>query len=119
MNPIVRKALRATMAKHVAQGAALLDKQAPGWADEISLIDLDMSDPEVCVVGQLYETGAIGDPWGSAYRQGLHLLNIDPNLDAAVYFGFEDIFGDYAELTELWTREIQARRSTPRRDDHA
>jgi len=37
----------------VARGAALLDERLPGWADQIDIDSLKMSDDCNCVLGQL------------------------------------------------------------------
>src|SRR5215211_4856802 len=39
-------------AKRVVRGAALLDREAPGWERKIDLPTLDMSSTTACVVGQ-------------------------------------------------------------------
>ncbi|HYE80030.1 MAG TPA: hypothetical protein VEI97_18785 [bacterium] len=40
--------------ERVARGAALLDEQAPGWAEKVNVGWLDMSYATRCVLGQLY-----------------------------------------------------------------
>lgn len=39
----------------VAKGAALLDEQMPGWASQIDLNRLQLSDSTHCVLGQLFD----------------------------------------------------------------
>lgn len=44
----------------VAKGAALLDKILPGWHKQIDLEKLDMGEPSICMMGQLFGTAIEG-----------------------------------------------------------
>ena len=44
----------------VQRGAALLDKENPGWERKINLRKLDMADPELCIIGLLYGNYLVG-----------------------------------------------------------
>lgn len=91
----------------VAKGCALLDAKRPGWADQIELSDLEMSDCHECVLGQLFD----------GFGEGADELGI---------YGFEDRYGfdtdstdmelawprdQFAVLNELWRAEILARQA--------
>jgi hypothetical protein len=95
--------------ERVARGAALLDEQESGWAEQIDLSRLDMGDGCRCVLGQLWggEPDAAGwEPYNVAvdelkidgWRLGFSVLTVDqpPAL----------ITAEFAELDELWITEI-------------
>lgn len=44
----------------IAKGVALLDQKRPGWENEISLVELDLKDPNDCVLGQVYGSFGTG-----------------------------------------------------------
>ena len=44
---------QARLANMVANGAEFMDSRYPGWASEIDLEALDMSDVRYCILGQL------------------------------------------------------------------
>jgi hypothetical protein len=92
------------------RGAQLLDGRNPQWPFRIRLDTLDMSDPENCIIGQLYD--------GMSYDHGLEtLLGIDP-AQARTY-GFDlphelrngqEIVDGYKRLNSEWTELIRTRR---------
>jgi hypothetical protein len=84
-------------AGRVALGAALLDKNRPGWAGEIHVSRLNMASPKNDILGQLY---------GYFFR-GLEALGL---TDAeAVTLGFNgERAGDY-RLRAAWVAEIRKR----------
>jgi len=103
-----------------AKGAALLDPRHPHWRDEISILTLDLSNVDCCVLGQLYTPS---DRDVSAFERGWRDLGL--NLLTAVQSGFilsgSEIearyhegarSGDeiYSPLTGAWTRLILGRR---------
>ena len=89
-------------------GAAVLDRERPGWAERINLEGLNMSigDPaEVhfdtcgCVLAQLYGT----------YDRGRAALGY-PDSFQAVRLGFVSAFSaEYPALDEAWTKLVKAR----------
>ena len=44
--------------EQVARGAALLDERKPGWHRQINLERLDMANPCLCVLGQVFAEAA-------------------------------------------------------------
>lgn len=63
------------------RGAALLDREEPGWADRINLSTFDLGDGCLCVLGQVY----------SRYAEGIKALA----LAEADSTDAEDDLGDY------------------------
>lgn len=91
----------------VARGAELLGKLLPCWDDGIGLDRLDMSDPDDCLLAQLwgcYELAlyniGIGDVTAADY--GFTLLSRGSDCDAADRFD---------ELTAAWRDLIAGRRT--------
>ena len=84
--------------------AEYLDGQVPGWALQVELATLALSDACYCVLGQ------IGDNFQDT-RDDLAL-----SQDAAVELGFTitgapaEPWKDWAELDAAWAREIVTRR---------
>jgi hypothetical protein len=94
-----------TVAERVAAGVAYLDEREPGWAAQIDLEVLDLSDCDRCVIGQLYpginDTGRID----TAY---------DPDLgfDApATVTSARATGAAFAALDAEWKRVITERRT--------
>lgn len=58
----------------VAKGAALLDAKKPGWVKTIDLSSLDMGDPCLCVLGQIFGYEPNESGWPPGYSQGLKAL---------------------------------------------
>lgn len=50
------------------KGAAFLDEERPGWANEINPAEMDLENGNTCILGQLY-----GGNWGS-YVTGVEKL---------------------------------------------
>ena len=72
----------------VKRGVKALDKGRPGWEKEIDLTRLDLSEPNVCMLGQLYGN----------YTRGLNALSEAARLatvmsvgdcDSQAMYGFE------------------------------
>jgi hypothetical protein len=85
----------------VAAGAALLDRHEPRWWRQIDPAWLDLADPEVDVLGQLYghlEVGLaiLGEPDPVAHGFDLDSSEAD---------------ADYRALTGAWQQTIWARRA--------
>lgn len=84
------------------RGAKLLDEHAPGWADLIADDVLDMCDPSVCIVGQVF-----GD-----YNDGLKTLDASGG-GVPESFGFQDNENaSFTALQQEWIKEINERRTT-------
>lgn len=90
----------------VANGAALLDAEVPGWADKINLDTFDMSYPRTCILGQLF----------GEYVDGRAALNLNVVTDDDVRHGFDSQGGDetivaleYYSLGVCWEQAIDAR----------
>jgi len=81
----------------VRRGAALLDEQRPGWRDGIDPDRLDISDPQLCVLGQL----------DGSYSDGRWNLGVAPGHESASY-GFVVVPGclnfdaEFEALTAAW-----------------
>jgi hypothetical protein len=90
--------------KVIDNGIAVLDEHNPGWWQE-GIIDtdvLDISDPDKCVVGQLY---------GGDYKRGLLALFGSPYADVqAVKHGFTSFY--WQRYTQEWREAIWTLRKT-------
>jgi hypothetical protein len=104
--------MRETVAARVARGAALLDRQIPGWERRIDLETLHLQSPCLCVLGQLHPGQEFAN---TAYSCGLDRLAL--TTTQGYYHGFdagcpsvdaED--GDYDALTAEWHQVITERR---------
>lgn len=97
----------------VQRGAAWLDEKRPGWLEEISLEQLDVSSISECILGQLGAgsmRAALGmcelqclcsDCWSEGPMRGFDVI---PGQQGTG----EDI--EYAQLTEAWKLVVSARR---------
>lgn len=96
-----------TYADRAAAGAALLDKQRPGWWLSIDGERLDMGQCNLCVLGQVY-----GDFIEGFTRLNLNALDGEDGklLRDCVDLGF-DIEGEigFTELADAWRVEIGKR----------
>jgi hypothetical protein len=100
--------------RRVAQGAALLDAEVPGWAQRIDLPSLSMRDGSHCVLGQLF-----GD-----YFNGTSTLGIKYQWQEKVSHGFtidlprsgvnmeRDVAREFRLLTLAWKSLIERLRAT-------
>lgn len=96
------------LVQDVQRGAALLDKQFPGWENRVDLGELTFPDTERCVLGQQFGTvqagyTAVGVPddveVDGAYRDG------------GCHYGFNSDSGDsWASYRDAWEKEILKRR---------
>ena len=98
---------RRRLSRRVTKGARLLDEKRPGWADEIDVESLDLSNDCQCVLGQLhgYFTTGVLRLWPERY--------IDA-CSAAAGHGFNGDYGqakreEDALLTAAWKRRIATR----------
>lgn len=90
--------------ERVERGAALLDERLPGWAQEIYVENLDLSDSCDCVLGQLF-----GD-----YLKGVRVLGLaDETWAEPARLGFHrpDRRTQWETLSRAW-RSLIARRQT-------
>ncbi|GAA2321293.1 hypothetical protein GCM10010149_87880 [Nonomuraea roseoviolacea subsp. roseoviolacea] len=113
----------APAAERVAAGAALLDKNLPGWAARIDTETFSLASLYKCILGQLfgfYDTGmrAIGWSWDDdvmAQRFGFHMGNCDDTWAAWERCrdgrapGQDCGCGRYDEGQQAWLREIASR----------
>ena len=95
----------------VADGVALLDEVWPGWEREIDLNRLDVSDADLCILGQLY----------GSFTAGLEVLEtkaadcIGNFSMPSARFGFNawsDELPEYDRLTDVWHAVITHRRGS-------
>lgn len=110
---------RSEAAGSVACGVTFLDDIMPDWRAKVDLELLDMSDPNCCVIGQVFDEPD-AEPYpisGSAWWRGTAALRDwveahgynELEDSPAVEFGFEHDRGrqSYDELQELWAAELQ------------
>ena len=110
---------RARLRRRVRKGAALLDRECPGWEKKIDMSNLQMSSGSRCILGQVFVNG-----FSSGYYKGIAALRlVETNADdrQAQLHGFnlgdEDlkifIEGQVWDwLAGYWIREINNRRAT-------
>lgn len=84
-----------TMEERVDRGVALLDEKFPSWKRVVSAEVLDMSQPDLCIMGQLF----------GGYGIGLDNIGID-NYEAEQY-GFDVTLNSngvesYRDLNHEW-----------------
>lgn len=97
---------QADIAARVARGVALLDEQHPGWHDRIDLSSLDLSEPCLCVLGQLYEEYDFGaEALGIVAVEARYGFDVSLRLDT-----IDSSFETYVDLQAEWVRVITARR---------
>jgi hypothetical protein len=100
----------ATIAGRVAKGAAFLDEREPGWWQRIDLDTLDLMAPCLCVLGQL-ATSLPEPTWGGIC---VH-FGLEPWRQQVDDLGFNTAGAgtplQYANLTAVWRRLIEARRA--------
>lgn len=100
----------------VHEGTLLMDRIDPSWFREIDLEQLDLWDCYKCVLGQRF--GGFLEAVHGLRELGVDLpAGYDERFDWMVDHGFESTrFADdtltdgYANLTQLWRREILERR---------
>src|SRR5262245_51450155 len=102
--------------KAARKGARFLDKRVPGWFRKIRTRELDLSDPNVCILGQCF----------NGFSEGLAALlgeatwdTVDRDNKFAVSHGFEvmseDVYdGAYERLGLAWLPLIKERRKAAR-----
>jgi len=91
-----------TVQERVKEGASYLDKKSPGWDARINLARLDMSDPRICILGQLY----------NFYQIGNKRLNLTHRESKDLGFDSISISGSaYRLITDEWIKLIKERRA--------
>ncbi len=111
--------------ERVLAGAALLDKEVPGWHDQIDLERFNIRSARECVLGLVYEHDASEGVTG--YDHAVDRLYLDPDGETeadsnVVLFGFHasldqdglSIDSDWDRLQEHWGRLIVERQSHTR-----
>lgn len=101
-----------TIAERVAEGAAWLDRRAPGWEGRVDLATFDIEEPCLCILGQVFRNAAKAagihpDEGGFAY--GVDRLELDAHA-----LGFDvpvTQYSEYAPLAAEWRRLIEQRRA--------
>lgn len=121
----------ATIAERVARGAALLDREKPGWAARINERELNLGCCADCILGQVYGDyhrgrDALGlgvEPfqWTDkhAAEHGFHHVQrpsvtiLDGDWEAALEAESAALDAEYADLATAWLAEIRARLAPP------
>lgn len=93
-----------TLEARVERGAALLDREMPGWWERIDVVRLDVREPCRCIGGQL-GSGEYG-----RYSRLMKQLFGDSACAAVAEHGFAAADYDYEEITGLWREAVAARR---------
>lgn len=95
-------------AEKVARGAAMLDSRYPGWERLINVHNLDLGDPQYCILGQLNASSSM-----TPFSTGLEdLFGEGASLVDAIAHGFDSPYGysGYPELDAAWKTQIYTRR---------
>jgi hypothetical protein len=102
-----------TITQVVGRGAALLDRECPGWENEIDLTRLDLSSVYDCVLGQIYGVEPArrryARPGYSYGREELGIGCIQASIDHGFSLGCEPSWS-YRSLTDEWKHLIATRR---------
>jgi len=108
----------------VARGAARLDQYVPNWFDRIDEIELDMANPNCCIVGQVFkETRHAVGPYIIGLNElqfecpfleiedAMNVINHGFSIRTSDY-GIDQIFGTdaWVILKKAWVDLIEERR---------
>lgn len=107
--------MTATIQARVDKGAALLDRERPGWDQRIDLDRLNVRSECNCVFGQEFAQHPEADnpiPFTTGAEE---LFGTEATADDLAEYGFEEYSdepedGGYEALTAEWKRVILARR---------
>jgi hypothetical protein len=103
-----------TITQVVGRGAALLDRECPGWENEIDLTRLDLSSVYDCVLGQIYGVEPArrryARPGYSYGREELGIGCIQASIDHGFSLGHDPLSYDYRSLTSEWAHLVATRR---------
>lgn len=94
----------------VSVGAAWLDVEKPGWESLVDLDELNMSDGQYCVAGQVFEEEARG----SYFVDGYFYIQARMGMTWARSHGFlDDVAGGIsaAHLREAWLELLTEHRT--------
>lgn len=106
--------MASSLSQRAQRGAKWLDEVCPGWADFVSTETLDLSNEKICILGQLNTRDMAPKFWDLAEDAGHNCTST---------FGFvlpDELFSDgrepaaWRKLTEVWAREVEARRTPPK-----
>lgn len=100
------------IAKRVERGAALLDRERPGWEEDVDLGRLQMTSTCDCILGQIFGT------YTSGFKELVR------NLPSQFLFSSRDhgftadgaptappaLLGEWIDLGNAWAAEIERRR---------
>jgi hypothetical protein len=89
-----------TVQERVQAGVAFLNEHQPGWSKRISLAELDLSNCDRCVLGQVF----------GSFEQGLETLDLGYLLARNLGFNSD---GAYRKLTNAWVEAIMALEAAP------
>jgi hypothetical protein len=87
--------------QRVAAGAALLDRHEPRWWRQVDPDRLDLADPALDVLGQLY----------GQFEVGLAILGEPDPVAGGFDLDASDADADYPALTAAWQQAIRQRRA--------
>jgi len=90
--------------ERVERGAALLDEKQPGWAERIDIAKLEIEDPCLCVIGQLFDSNNV------RFLNDCRMLGL--GLYQTVDYGFNTLTactGEYPWLEACWIDAINDR----------
>jgi hypothetical protein len=85
----------------VAAGAGLLDRHEPRWWRQVDPARLDLADPAVDVLGQLY----------GQFEVGLAVLGEPDPVACGFDLDASDADADYPALTAAWQQAVWHRRA--------
>lgn len=118
-------ATRSEESKAVSRGARLLDKVKPGWFKKVHPEELDMSNPEMCILGQTFKRygSAVERIAKEAPRRGIRVhLDGFKYIDSGYYgFDYGSLDGTrsanevYDELGQEWVKQLERRRKAAKR----
>jgi hypothetical protein len=92
--------------ERVAAGAGLLDRHQPRWCWQVDPDRLDLADPAVDVLGQLY----------GQFEVGLAVLGEPDPVACGFDLDASDADADYPALTGAWQQAIWQRRASDDRE---
>ncbi len=103
------KTQQETIEKRVDRGAKWLDKQKPEWHRKIVFKNLDMSDPDTCIIGQLF--GKFSDAPMSEIQEVSLGFNISDAIADLLWDARQE---HWDALEETWKDKIRAIRKKAR-----
>jgi hypothetical protein len=101
-----------TIAERVADGAAWLDYQAPGWEHKVDLDALQMSSCSRCILGQVFDqgTGIAGFNFAEQYfNDDGEMAAFGFDLDDYDHETWSDGENPWEPLADAWTDLLKQR----------